>query len=98
MDASAPEGRPISLVRAPQGITGQLFFQKHPETKMPGLSELDADLWPGRAALMSVDTPEALLSAAQMNTVEFHTWNSLAKRIDHPDRVIFDLDPGEGVN
>ncbi|WP_421035239.1 DNA ligase D [Mitsuaria sp. CC2] len=92
------KGRPISLVRAPQGITGQLFFQKHPETKMPGLTELAVELWPGHAALMSVDTPEALLSAAQMNTVEFHTWNSLAKNIDHPDRVIFDLDPGEGVN
>lgn len=91
------KGRPISLVRAPQGLSGQLFFQKHPEVKMPGLTELDAALWPGHSSLMSVDTPQALLSAAQMNTVEFHTWNSTAKDIDRPDRVIFDLDPGEGV-
>ena len=89
--------RPVSLVRAPEGITGELFFQKHPETRMPGLREMDAKLWPGHAALLGVDTADALLSAAQMNTIEFHTWNSTAKRIDRPDRVVFDLDPGEGV-
>ena len=90
--------RPVSLVRAPEGITGELFFQKHPENKMPGLRPFSADLWPGHSALLGVDTPEALLSAAQMNTIEFHTWNSTAKKIDQPDRMIFDLDPGEGVS
>ncbi|HEY3635296.1 MAG TPA: DNA ligase D [Caldimonas sp.] len=90
--------RPVSLVRAPEGITGELFFQKHPETRMPGLRELDPKLWPGHSALLAVDTPEALVSAAQMNTVEFHTWNSTAKKIDQPDRIVFDLDPGEGVS
>ncbi len=89
--------RPVSLVRAPEGIAGELFFQKHPETKMPGLRELDAALWPGHAALLGIDTREALLAAAQMNTVELHTWNSTTRHIDQPDRMIFDLDPGEGV-
>ena len=89
--------RPVSLVRAPEGITGELFFQKHPETRMPGLRALDPALWPGHAALLTVDTPDALVSAAQMNTIEFHTWNSTARTIDRPDRVVFDLDPGEGV-
>ena len=90
--------RPVSLVRAPEGITGELFFQKHPETRMPGLRVLDKALWPGHSALLAVDTADALVSAAQMNTVEFHTWNSTARRIDQPDRVVFDLDPGEGVS
>jgi bifunctional non-homologous end joining protein LigD len=90
--------RPVSLVRAPQGITGQHFFQKHPETKMPGLTELDPALWPGHSALLAINSAESLLAAAQMNTVEFHTWNSTSHRIDQPDRVIFDLDPGEGVS
>ncbi|SHN13707.1 DNA ligase D [Rhizobacter sp. OV335] len=90
-------GRPVSLVRAPQGVGQQLFFQKHPETKMPGMAALDPKLWPGHAALLTVDGVGALLSAAQMNTIEFHTWNSTASHIDHPDRVVFDLDPGEGV-
>ncbi|MEP6740147.1 MAG: DNA ligase D [Caldimonas sp.] len=90
--------RPVSLVRAPEGIAGELFFQKHPETRMPGLRALDVALWPGHAALLAVDNVEALLSAAQMNTIEFHTWNSTTKRIDQPDRAVFDLDPGEGVS
>lgn len=89
--------RPVSLVRAPQGITGQVFFQKHSDAKIKGLTELDAELWPGHESLLTVDRVEGLISAAQLNVVEFHTWNSTAKRIDQPDRVIFDLDPGEGV-
>ncbi|MFD1709288.1 exodeoxyribonuclease III [Ottowia flava] len=68
--------RPTSLVRAPTGIMGQLFFQKHPESKMPGLKELDPALWPGHEALLAVNSADALISAAQMNVVEFHTWNS----------------------
>ena len=89
--------RPVSLVRAPEGIAGELFFQKHPESKMPGLKELDRSLWPGHPALLAVDSAHALVSAAQMNVVEFHTWNSTARHIDEPDRIVFDLDPGEGV-
>jgi bifunctional non-homologous end joining protein LigD len=89
--------RPVSLVRAPEGVAGELFFQKHPEKRMPALRELDVALWPGHAPLLAVDNVEALLAAAQMNTIEFHTWNSTTKRIDRPDRMIFDLDPGEGV-
>ena len=92
------KGRPVSLVRGPQGITGQLFFQKHDDKlSIPGMKELDPSLWPGHAALLEVPNAQALANAAQMNVIEFHTWNSLAKNIDKPDRVVFDLDPGEGV-
>ncbi|WPB58320.1 DNA ligase D [Xylophilus sp. GOD-11R] len=91
------KNRPTSLVRAPSGIAGQLFFQKHLEHRMPGVRELDAELWPGHTALLAVESVEALASAAQMNVVEFHTWNATASRIDRPDRFILDLDPGEGV-
>ncbi len=88
----------MALVRAPSGISGELFFQKHAErTAMPGVTLHDRRLWLEHPALLSIDTAEALLSAAQMNTVEFHTWNSTVARIERPDRVIFDLDPGEGV-
>lgn len=89
--------RPVSLVRAPSGITGQLFFQKHSDAKIKGLKELDPALWPDHAALMTVDNLEGLISAAQLNVIEFHTWNSIDKKIDQPDRVVFDLDPGDGV-
>jgi bifunctional non-homologous end joining protein LigD len=91
-------GRPVSLVRAPDGITGQLFFQKHLEKyKMPGVIQLDQDLDPEHPPFMEVSTPEGILAAAQMNVIEFHTWNATKNAIDKPDRMIFDLDPGEGV-
>ncbi|HEU6454507.1 MAG TPA: DNA ligase D [Roseateles sp.] len=90
--------RPVSLVRAPKGITGQLFFQKHSDADIPGITNLDPALWPGHEALMTIDSVDGLVNAAQLNVVEFHTWNSVVKRIDAPDRVIFDLDPGEGVS
>ena len=93
--------RPCSLVRGPTGVGGELFFQKHIESlQIAGIKELDAALWPGHASLLEVPTAKALVGAAQMNVIEFHTWNALvpkvAKKIDKPDRVIFDLDPGEG--
>ena len=92
------KGRPCSLVRGPSGVAGELFFQKHDEKiSIPGIRELDANLWPGHSSLLEVATPQALGNAAQMNVIEFHTWNSRAKNIDKPDRMIFDLDPGEGT-
>lgn len=92
------KARPVSLVRAPDGITGQLFFQKHMETAtMPGIQQLDPALDPDHSALLTVAKPEGLLSAAQMNVIEFHTWNAMISNIQKPDRMTFDLDPGEGV-
>ncbi len=91
-------GRPCSFVRGPEGVGGQLFFQKHGEKiGIPGVRELDPALWPGHQALLEVGTAQALAGAAQMNVIEFHTWNSQARSIDRPDRMVFDLDPGEGT-
>jgi bifunctional non-homologous end joining protein LigD len=92
------KARPVSLVRGPNGVAGQLFFQKHDDKlSIPGLRELDPALWPDHAALLEVPSAQALVNAAQMNVIEFHTWNSTVEHIDHPDRMVFDLDPGEGV-
>lgn len=91
-------GRPCSLVRGPHGIEGTLFFQKHGgKTGVPHITELAASLWPGHAPLLSVDDASALVGAAQFNVIEFHTWNAAAKKIGAPDRMVFDLDPGEGT-
>jgi bifunctional non-homologous end joining protein LigD len=91
------KSRPASLVRAPEGVGGELFFQKHADVRtMPGLKELQG-LWEGHGALLEVPSAKALVAAAQMNVIEFHTWNSVKQRVDKPDRMIFDLDPGEGV-
>ncbi len=90
--------RPVSLVRAPDGISGQLFFQKHLERyKMAGVAQLDPAIFPGHPAMLEIASPEGLLSAAQMNVIEFHTWNGVVPAIGKPDRMAFDIDPGEGV-
>jgi bifunctional non-homologous end joining protein LigD len=92
------QGRPVSLVRAPSGVTGEQFFQKHDDKmSIPGVRELPAKLWPGHAGLLEVHTAQALAQCAQMNVLEFHTWNSRGRSIDKPDRLVLDLDPGEGT-
>jgi len=93
------QGRPCSLLRGPSGLEGQLFFQKHSDTlHLPEVKELDPALFPGHAALLEVPTATALVGAAQMNVIEFHTWNATVRRINQPDRLVFDLDPGDGVH
>jgi bifunctional non-homologous end joining protein LigD len=90
--------RPVSLLRSPTGVQGKMFFQRHDEAQsIPGLRQLDPKFWPGHPAMLEVPSVEALVSAAQMNVIEFHTWNSTTRHIDQPDRMVFDLDPGEGV-
>lgn len=92
------KGRPCALMRAPEGVGGETFFQKHAgKMRFPEMRELDPALWPEHEPLLEVPTAAALAGAAQMNVIEFHTWNALARRIDQPDRMVFDLDPGEGV-
>lgn len=92
------KGRPVSLLRAPTGVDGQLFFQKRVETeKLPGLRQLDPALSIGDPAMIEVANARGLLSAAQWNVVEFQTQNTGTASFEHPDRMVFDLDPGTGV-
>ncbi len=91
-------GRPVSFVRAPAGIQGEHFFQRHSESPMAGVLALPERLYPGHPPLMEISTEAAILAAAQLNVVEFHTWNALKTSIGKPDRMLFDLDPGEGVD
>lgn len=86
--------RPLSIVRAPDGVGGDSFFQRHcGRLKMPHMRVLDKSLDPEHARLIQADSVTAVVEAAQMGTIEFHTWNARSDRIDKPDRVIFDLDP-----
>jgi bifunctional non-homologous end joining protein LigD len=92
------KARPTSLVRAPSGIGGELFFQKHAEaTSIPGIKLLDPALDPGHEPLLEIPSTAALLAATQVNVIEFHTWNATTRAIHKPDRMTFDLDPGEAV-
>ncbi|MDR7297790.1 bifunctional non-homologous end joining protein LigD [Pelomonas aquatica] len=93
------KSRPVALLRAPEGVGEGGFFQKHAgKAAWPGLRLLDAALWPGHDALLALPTRTALLGAVQMNTLEFHAWNARVPRLDKPDRMVFDLDPGDGVD
>ena len=92
------KGRPVSLVRAPAGVGGELFFQKHADVgKMPGVKNMDQALDPEHPPMLTIASVEGLLSAAQFNVIEIHTQNATARAYDKPDRMVFDLDPGEGV-
>ena len=92
------KARPVSLVRAPAGIAGDLVFQKHADIKkLPGMKQMDNALDPEHPPMLEVGNIAGILSAAQWNAVEFHTQNATAKSYDKPDRMVFDLDPGEGV-
>jgi len=87
------KGRPVALVRAPDGIGGELFFQKHSSRlAIPHITQHEG-LDPGHPPLLTIESAQALVGVAQMGTVELHTWNALATNIEKPDRVVFDLDP-----
>jgi bifunctional non-homologous end joining protein LigD len=86
--------RPVALVRLPDGLGGEQFFQKHMgKGQIPEARRLDPKLDPGHPPLVVLETATALVGAAQMGVIELHTWNAVAKAIERPDRIVFDLDP-----
>ncbi|BAV75070.1 ATP-dependent DNA ligase [Pseudomonas chlororaphis subsp. aurantiaca] len=86
--------RPVSLLRAPEGVEGEQFFQKHAEhLAIPHIRHLDPALDPGHARLMEIDSTSALIGAVQMGTIELHTWGATHDQIETPDLFVLDLDP-----
>ncbi len=95
-------GRPVSLVRSPSGRLDDIFFQRHPFTGMPATigSVRDDELATRakRASTSSVEDAKGYLALAQFGVIEFHAWGChWTTSLEKPDRVIFDLDPGEGI-
>lgn len=86
------KGRPVALVRAPDGLGGELFFQKNAgQLHIPKVVSYDK-AEAGQAAMV-INRPDTLLGAVQMNMLELHTWNGTDKDFDKPDRFVLDLDP-----
>ena len=97
-DAVLPqlEGRPLTLVRCPDGIGGETFFQKHPGFWTPPQVRRFAS--PGETEeYLFVDSVPGLVALAQAGILEIHPWNSRVARLELPDQVIFDLDPDEAL-
>jgi bifunctional non-homologous end joining protein LigD len=86
--------RPLTLVRAPNGIGKQTFFQKHPGKGTPaGLRSIDIRESEGKQPYSVIDDEQGLFGLVQLGALEIHTWGSRADDFEHPDVLVFDLDP-----
>ncbi len=92
-------GRPVSLVRCPTGKPGDCFFQRHKFLGMPqGIDSFETRTGDEEdRTYLTVATAKGYLALAQFGVVEFHTWGCRVDDLEHADRVVFDLDPGEGI-
>jgi bifunctional non-homologous end joining protein LigD len=97
-DAVLPllEGRPLTLVRCPEGVGGETFYQKHSGYWTP--PQVRRLIIPGEAEdYLYVDSVPGLVALAQAGILEIHPWNSRVSTLEKPDQVIFDLDPDEAL-
>src|SRR5690606_17971111 len=90
------DDRLVSLVRCPEGISGETFFQRHPGQAMP--SAIQSVSIDGESqSLLRIADLAGLVAAAQMNVIEIHPWGSRIDRLERPDRIVLDLDPDTSV-
>ena len=86
--------RPLALVRCPRGLGNPCFFQKHYTDTLPdGIKQVNVD---GEAYVM-IEDRAGLMGLVQIATLEIHPWGARVDRLDRPDLLTFDLDPGPGV-
>jgi bifunctional non-homologous end joining protein LigD len=89
-------GRPVTMVRCPTGAEKKCFYQRHAGSGvLPQLKEVTV---PGFAdPYLYIEDVAGLIAMVQMGTLEIHPWGVTVERPDRPDRIIFDLDPDEGL-
>ncbi|MDE2365110.1 MAG: DNA ligase D, partial [Hyphomicrobiales bacterium] len=86
--------RPVSILRAPENIS-ETFFQRHP---LKGMNKGVLGVGDEAEPYMALDGKTGLMTAAQFGAIELHGWMSTTDSLDHPDRMVFDLDPDESLD
>jgi bifunctional non-homologous end joining protein LigD len=86
--------RPLAVVRCPTGIAGEHFFQKHGHGALPSFIRTGAA---EGSPYLAIDDADGLVAMAQMSAIELHAWGAAEADLLHPDVMVFDLDPGDGV-
>jgi bifunctional non-homologous end joining protein LigD len=90
--------RPTTLVRCPEGAHKTCFYQKHTGSWAPdSLRRVKIQEKRKVGEYLVVDSVAALVGLVQIGILEIHTWNSVVARLEQPDRIVVDLDPGPGV-
>lgn len=90
--------RPITLVRCPTGAEKKCFYQRHAGSGVPAeLAQIEVPGFKESGAYLYIKDRKGLVALVQMGVLEIHPWGVRVDRPDRPDRVIFDLDPGEGL-
>src|SRR6478672_5966742 len=91
-------GRPLTLVRCPEGVTSDCFFMKHSKVWAPApLKRVRIQEKTKLGEYLIADDISAIVGLVQMGVLEIHTWNSLWGDIERPNRIVIDLDPGEAI-
>jgi bifunctional non-homologous end joining protein LigD len=91
-------GRPLALLRCPTGIDGPQFFQKHAWAgARQQITRITDPAAPDEKPLVGITDLDGLISLVQAAVLEIHPWGATTADLDHPDLIVMDLDPGEGV-
>jgi bifunctional non-homologous end joining protein LigD len=91
-------GRPLTLVRCPEGVGGDCFFMKHSKVWAPkALRRVRIKEKTKLGQYLIADDIGGVVSLAQMDVLEIHTWNCVFEDVEWPNRLVFDLDPGEEI-
>lgn len=91
-------GRPLTLVRCPDGEGGACFFQKHWKESLPdAVGKVIVPMKSGQEPYVTLTGLAGLIGLVQMSVLELHPWGAKNDDLEHPDQIIFDLDPGPGV-
>jgi bifunctional non-homologous end joining protein LigD len=91
-------GRPLTLVRCPEGLRGDCFFMKHSKVWAPSaLRRVRIKEKTKLGEYLVADDIAGIVGLAQMGVLEIHTWNSVFEDVERPNRIVFDLDPGDEV-